>query len=84
MANSRQATKRARQNLTKAENNNVQVTKMRTAIKKVHVAVETGEGDKDALFREAMKQIDRSATKGLIHNNKANRDKAKLAKLVQA
>lgn len=81
MANSAQALKRVRQTATKTEHNGTQVSRMRTAIKKFKLAVETGEGDKEALFKEAVKNIDRSATKGLIHANKAARDISKLSKL---
>lgn len=81
MANSAQALKRVRQTAVKTDRNGTQVTRMRTAIKKFKLAVETGEGDKEALFKEAIKQIDRSATKGLIHANKAARDISKLYQL---
>ena len=81
MANSAQALKRVRHTAVKTDRNGTQVTRMRTAIKKFKLAVETGEGDKEALFKEAIKQIDRSATKGLIHANKAARDISKLYQL---
>ncbi|MDU4915164.1 MAG: 30S ribosomal protein S20, partial [Staphylococcus epidermidis] len=37
----------------------------------------------DALYNEAVKAVDMAATKGLIHKNKANRDKIRLSKLAK-
>ncbi|OAT29605.1 SSU ribosomal protein S20p [Buttiauxella brennerae ATCC 51605] len=52
---------------------------MRTFIKKVYAAIETG--DKAAAqkaFNEMQPIVDRQASKGLIHKNKAARHKANL------
>ncbi len=84
MANSAQATKRARQNGTKAEANNAKVSAMRTAIKQFNQAVETGEGDKQALYNQAVKLVDRASGKGLIHKNKARNTKKQLTKALNA
>lgn len=81
LANSEQAIKRVRQSATKAARNTGHISRMRSAIKNYKVALETGEGDKDVLLKEAIKQIDRSASKGLIHPNKATRHISKLARL---
>lgn len=81
MANSAQAIKRVRQTETKTDRNVSQLSRMRTAIKRFKLAVESGEGDQEALFKEAVKHIDRSSSKGLIHANKAARDISKLANL---
>ncbi|XJS09761.1 30S ribosomal protein S20 [Aerococcaceae bacterium WGS1372] len=82
MANTKSALKRVRQDSVKEQRNTSQVSKMRSLVKDLRKAVETGEGDVNELFAKASKQIDRVAGKGLIHVNKANRDKAKLAKLI--
>lgn len=82
MANTTSAMKRARQTEKITSRKRTQVTALRTSIKKVRQAVETGEGDAQALYQEAIKAIDSAASKGLIHHNKASRDKSRLAKLV--
>lgn len=82
MANTKSALKRVRQDNVKEQRNTAQVSKMRSLVKDLRKAVETGEGDVNELFAKASKQIDRVAGKGLIHANKANRDKSKLAELI--
>lgn len=51
---------------------------MRTAIKKVFAARDTESAD--AAFRETAAILDRFATRGLIHRNKAARKKSQLAR----
>ncbi|EDP68006.1 ribosomal protein S20, partial [Carnobacterium sp. AT7] len=64
--------------------NNVQKSSMRTAIKKYVQAIEAGNENSEQLLKEAIKSIDMAASKGLIHKNKANRDKSRLtAKLAK-
>ena len=79
MANSAQATKRARQAENNRQRNASQRSMMRTAIKKVVTAIEAGDADaaKEA-YKGAVPLIDRMAGKGLIHANKAARHKSRL------
>lgn len=79
MANSLQARKRARQAESHRSRNAAQRSMMRTAIKKVLRAIETGDkaAAEDA-YRQATPLIDRMAGKGLIHKNKAARHKSRL------
>ena len=79
MANSAQARKRARQAENHRQLNAGQRSNMRTSIKKVVKAIETG--DRDAAkkaYDEAVPVIDSAAGKGLIHANKAARHKSRL------
>ena len=79
MANSAQATKRARQAEKNRQLNASQRSNMRTTIKKVTAAIEAG--DRDAAkqaYDSAVPAIDRAAGKGLIHANKAARHKSRL------
>ena len=78
------AKKRIRQTATKTESNRAHVSAMRTAVKRFRSAVEAGEANVEELFRLAAKEIDSAATKGLIHKNKAARDKSRLARLLKA
>ena len=65
--------KRVRTNKKSTLANNSQTSAMRTAIKKFEAAVA------EELLRAAHKAIDGAASKGLIHKNKASRDKSRLA-----
>lgn len=85
MANIKSAIKR----IKTAEKNNVRNTSeksaMRTAIKKVEVAVSNNDGAaaKEAL-QLAIRKLDKAATKGLIHKNAAARHKSRLHKKVNS
>lgn len=84
MANNPSAIKRIRQTAKKTEHNRKHVASMRTAIKNYRSAVENNESEAPALLQKAFKEIDSVATKGLIHKNKANRDKSRLSSLLKA
>ncbi|MGT2907875.1 30S ribosomal protein S20 [Streptococcus dentiloxodontae] len=73
LANIKSAIKRAELNVKQNENNSAQKSAMRTAIK-AYEANPTEEA-----FRTVSSVIDKAASKGLIHKNKASRDKARLA-----
>ena len=80
MPNSPSAKKAHRSSLAKRELNRTQRSALRTAIKKVHKAIEAGDESiaKDA-FRLAVKKLDQSADKELLHKNAAARTKSRLA-----
>jgi small subunit ribosomal protein S20 len=85
LANIASAKKRARQ----AENNRVRNaalrSRLRTYIKKVILAVDSGDLTKaQEAFRQAVPIIDSSVNKGLIHRNKAARSKSRLNARVKA
>ena len=79
MANSAQASKRARQAEKNRQHNASRRSMMRTQIKNVVKAIASG--DKAAAteaFQAAVPVIDRTAKNGLIHKNKAARHKSRL------
>jgi small subunit ribosomal protein S20 len=79
LANSSQARKRARQAEQHRQRNASQRSTLRTFVKKVVKAIQSG--DKEAAVRadqEAVPRIDSAAHKGLIHANKAARHKSRL------
>jgi small subunit ribosomal protein S20 len=79
LANSAQATKRARQAENRRQRNASQRSTMRTSIKKVITAINAG--DREAAsqaYAAAVPVIDSAAGKGLIHANKAARHKSRL------
>ena len=80
MANIKSAKKRAVQSEKRRQHNASQRSMMRTYIKKVYAQVAAGEkAAAEAAFVEMQKVVDRMASKGLIHANKAANHKAKLA-----
>ena len=85
MANSVQARKRARQAEKHRQHNASRRSAMRTEIKKVLNAIESGskEGATEA-FKQAVPVIDRTANQGLIHKNKAARHKSRLNAQIKA
>lgn len=81
MANIKSAIKRAR--ITKDENlrNRMDKSALKTSLRRFNESVEAG--DKDAVesaYLSAVKTVDQSAAKGVIHKNAANHKKAQLAK----
>ena len=85
MANSPQARKRARQAEKRRAHNASLRSLVRTNIKKVVAAIDTGDAEQaKAAFASAAPVIDRMADKGIIHKNKAARHKSRLNAQVKA
>lgn len=85
MANTAQARKRARQAVVRNKHNSSLRSMLRTSIKRVRQAIETG--DKAAatvVFQKTTSVIDRIADKNIIHKNKAARHKSRLASAIKA
>lgn len=83
MANIKSAKKRILVNRTKTERNKAIKSGVKTAIKKVNVAIEAKdvEAAKSALT-EAAATIDKAATKGVYHKKNASRKVSRLTKAV--
>lgn len=83
MPNIKSAKKRVKTDAIKKDRNREKVASMRTAIKNVRIASKNGD---KALAEEklniANKKIDKAVKQGLIHKNKAARDKSKLNKAI--
>lgn len=85
MANSKSAKKRAVQSEKRRQHNASRRSMMRTYLKKVIAAIEAG--NKEAATKEfaiASPVLDRYASKGLIHANKAARVKSRLNAKIKA
>ncbi|EQD78823.1 Ribosomal protein S20 [mine drainage metagenome] len=85
MANIKSAKKRARQSEQRRMRNVSARSMVRTAIKKVVTAIEAK--DKAAAvtaYAAAEPVMDRHASRGLIHKNKANRHKSRLTAHIKA
>ena len=85
MANIKSAQKRARQSVKRRGHNMAMRSKMRTFIKKVLSAVESGDkAAAQARFKEAMPVIDSMVNKGIVHKSKAARHKSRLNARIKA
>ena len=85
MANSLSARKRARQSERNRQRNASQRSHVRTTIKNVLRAIETGDkAAAAAAYKLAVPAIDRSVAKGIMPLNKAARHKSRLNKHVRA
>jgi small subunit ribosomal protein S20 len=85
MANSKSALKRILQNEIRRDRNRSARTAMRTSIKGVRRALDLGEIDKAVeLLPVAIKTIDVTARKRVIHRNTADRTKSRLVRAVAA
>lgn len=81
MPNIKSAKKRVITNAKREKNNTVVTSSMKTAIKKCEKAISAN--DKQAAeetLKEALKKIDKAASSGLVHKNKAAREKSRLTK----
>lgn len=85
MANTKSAEKRIRQNEARRVRNRSKRTRMRTAIKNLRAAIEAGEVDQvKELLPTTLQLIDKTAQKGVIHDNAAARYKSRLTKAANA
>jgi len=96
LANSPQARKRARQNISRRQRNLSQRSSLRTAIKKflklVDGSKKSDQSDDPSdsreaaanAYREAASHIDRAVSKGLHHKNRAARLKKRLNNRLRA
>ena len=83
MPNNVNAEKALRQNIKRRLRNRAATSTLRTAIKKVRVALADPTPDAQVLethLKAAVKRLDRAAAKGLIHRNAAARTKSRLVK----
>lgn len=85
MANTASARKRIRQIERRTERNTARRSRMRTAIKKVEVAISGGDktAAADAL-RAAQPELQRAAGKGVTHRNTVARKLSRLSARVKA
>lgn len=86
MANHKSAIKRIRSNERKRIRNRVYTTRTRSQVKKARLAIST-DTDKDTAIAEtraAIRLLDKSANKGIIHANNAARRKSRLMKHLNA
>jgi small subunit ribosomal protein S20 len=79
MPNHKSAEKRVRQNEKRRAINRGHRTKVRTYIKRLRAALDSGNGDEvKQLLPDAISVIDKSVQKGVMHKNAAARYKSRL------
>lgn len=85
MANTPQARKRIRRNDRRAEINHSRVSRIRTYVKRVELALAAGDkaGAVEALA-SAQPEIARGVARGVMHKNTASRKFSRLTKAVSA
>ncbi|GIU47944.1 30S ribosomal protein S20 [Shewanella algidipiscicola] len=85
MANSKSAKKRALQSEKRRQHNASRRSMLRSYVKKVIAAINAGDHKAATeAFNVAQPIVDRMATKGLIHKNKAARQKSRLNTRIKA
>ncbi|MDT7689426.1 MAG: small subunit ribosomal protein [Acidobacteriota bacterium] len=79
MPNHKSAEKRVRQNEKRRDINRGNRGRLRTGIKKLRAAIESGEaGAAQTLLPETVSLIDKAVQKGVLHRNAAARYKSRL------
>ena len=85
MANIRSAKKRIRQTATKTEVNRNRVSRIRTFIKKVETAIDSGDkGAANDALKAAQPEIQRGVTKGVLAQSTASRKISRLNARIKA
>ena len=81
MANIKSQIKRNRQNEKRRVQNRIFRGRARTFVAKARTALDSGTGEEtQAAVLKAVSELDRAATKGIIHKNNAARRKSRLMK----
>ncbi|MEM9343188.1 MAG: 30S ribosomal protein S20 [Pseudomonadota bacterium] len=85
MANTPQSKKRARQNLRRLAVNKARRSRIRTFLRQVEEAIQSGDRDAaQTALRAAQPELMRGVTKGVFHKNTASRKMSRLASRVKA
>ena len=85
MANSPQSKKRARQNEARFAVNKARRSRIRTFLRKVEEAIDSGDKESaTAALRAAQPELMRGVTKGVFHKNTASRKLSRLSSRVKA
>ncbi len=85
MANTKSAKKAARQTVRRTEVNKARRSRLKTFVRKVEEAIALGNKEAANLaLREAQPEIQRSASKGIIHKNTASRKISRLSARIKA
>jgi small subunit ribosomal protein S20 len=85
MANHKSAEKRIRRNERRRVINGDRMSRIRTYVKKVFVAIESGDkAAAETAYKTAQPEIMRGVSKGLIHKNTAARQMSRLSQKIKS
>ncbi len=85
MANHKSAEKRLRQTEKRTATNRARMSRVRTFVKKVETAIESGDKDEaQSALRLAQPELHRATTKGVMHKNTVARKLSRLAARINA
>ena len=85
MAHHKSAKKRIRQTATRSGINRARVSRLRTFLKKVETAIESGnKDDAKAAFQAAQPELHRGIAKGVLHRNTVARKLSRLSARIKA
>ncbi|MBP2311706.1 30S ribosomal protein S20 [Azospirillum soli] len=85
MANHKSAEKRIRQTERRTEVNRNRISRIRTFVKKVETAIETGNKAEAAeAFKDAQPELMRGVSKGVLHKNTVSRKLSRLSARIKA
>jgi small subunit ribosomal protein S20 len=85
MPHHKSAEKRLRQTETRTIINRARMSRVRTFVKKVESAIETGDkGAAQSAFQLAQPELHRATTKGVLHKNTVARKLSRLAARINA
>jgi small subunit ribosomal protein S20 len=84
VANTKSAIKRIRQNEKRRLRNRTVRSRVRTAVKSARTALAGGGGETATAVTQAIRELDRAVTKGVLHRNTAARKKSALASRLAA
>ncbi|MFV0644952.1 MAG: 30S ribosomal protein S20 [Sphingomonadaceae bacterium] len=85
MANTPQARKRIRRNNRRAEINGARISRIRSHVKKVELAIEGGNKEEaKAALQAAQPELARGVARGVMHKNTVARKMSRLSKRVAA
>jgi small subunit ribosomal protein S20 len=82
MANIKSQIKRNRQNEARRVRNKSVRSSLKTSAKKVQQAARAGDDGATDLLRQTTRELDRAASKGIVHKRTAARRKSRLARSV--
>ncbi|MBK8907898.1 MAG: 30S ribosomal protein S20 [Rhodospirillales bacterium] len=85
MAHHQSAKKRIRQTVKRAAINRARVSRIRTFVKKVELAISSGDKQQAlSAFREAQPELMRGVNKGVVHGNTVSRKLSRLSARINA
>jgi small subunit ribosomal protein S20 len=84
VANTKSAIKRIRQNEKRRLRNRTVRSRVRTAVKTARTALDAAGTDTAQVVIQAIRELDRAVTKGVLHRNTAARKKSGLASRLAA